>query len=212
MKFLVVMCWVSAASGFQTPDAARIEAAMRASTQKQRTSVDAQRASLEKQRSAAEHRQPPAPIQPAPQTPFFLTPPAPPMEQPTAFCSPVPATLQDTLVQQASDASGLPARLLRSVVQQESGFRPCAVSRKGALGLMQLMPATAAELGVADPFEPQQNLAGGARYLKQLLDRYGDLTLALAAYNAGPATVDASGIPQFPETVRYISDVLAGAR
>jgi len=95
--------------------------------------------------------------------------------------------------------------LLRSVVAQESGFRPCAVSKKGAQGLMQLMPATAEQLAVEDPFEPAENLEAGAKYLRQLVDKYaGDLALALAAYNAGPGTVEeAKGIPAIPET-RYL--------
>jgi soluble lytic murein transglycosylase-like protein len=99
------------------------------------------------------------------------------------------------------------------MIGQESAFRPCAVSAKGAEGLMQLMPETAAELGVADPFDPRQNLDGGARFLKQLLDKYkGDLPQALGAYNAGPKTVDESGgVPDLQETREYVDAILAKA-
>jgi len=90
------------------------------------------------------------------------------------------------------------ASLVREVARQESGFRPCAVSPKGAQGLMQLMPATQAQLEVRDPFNPQESLSAGAKLLKQLLDRYhGDLALALSAYNSGISRVDRT----FSETV-----------
>jgi soluble lytic murein transglycosylase-like protein len=109
---------------------------------------------------------------------------------------------------------GFTPDLLRAVIDRESGFRPCAVSAKGALGLMQLMPETAAELGVADPFDPQENIAGGARFLSQLLEKYkGDITLALGAYNAGPARVDGyQGLPPIPETLNYVADILKKLR
>lgn len=99
---------------------------------------------------------------------------------------------------------------LRAVMQQESAFRPCSVSPKGAMGLMQLMPATASQFGVSDPFDNERNVEAGATFLKQLLVRYGgDLTLALGAYNAGPAKVDASGgVPDIPETQNYIKQIL----
>ena len=101
--------------------------------------------------------------------------------------------------------------LVRAVMRQESGFRPCAVSTSGAQGLMQLMPATAADLQVSDPFDPKQNVTAGARYLKQLLQKYGgDLQRTLGAYNAGPARVDtAGGVPAIPETQNYVSDILS---
>ena len=99
---------------------------------------------------------------------------------------------------------------MAAVVQIESAFLPRAVSPKGAQGLMQLMPATAAELGVTDPFAPDQNLAAGVRYLSGLLSRYdGDVRRALAAYNAGAASVDRyGGIPPYPETRAYVERVL----
>jgi len=99
---------------------------------------------------------------------------------------------------------------LASVVGAESGFNSGAVSVKGARGLMQLMPDTAAELGVADVLDPAANLDGGARYLRQLLDRYhGDAVKALAAYNAGPERVDQyGGVPPYPETRAYVVRVI----
>lgn len=106
---------------------------------------------------------------------------------------------------------GLDAALLAAMVKVESGFDPRAVSSAGAKGLMQLMDGTAAALGVRDPFDPAQNLDGGARYFRDLLQRFGgDVRLALAAYNAGPNAVrEAGGIPPYPETQRYVEAVMA---
>lgn len=108
----------------------------------------------------------------------------------------------------AAARNGVDPRLLSALVWTESGFRPEAVSEAGARGLAQLMPATAAGLGV-DPDDPLQNLDGGARYLRSALDRFGRLDLALAAYNAGPRRVDeAGGVPDIPQTRAYVSRVL----
>jgi len=95
-------------------------------------------------------------------------------------------------------------------MQQESAFRPCAVSPKGAMGLMQLEPGTAADLGVKNPFDPADNVLGGARLLRQLLNRYdGDLSMTLSAYNAGSGRVDAAmGVPAIPETIDYVKRIL----
>jgi soluble lytic murein transglycosylase-like protein len=100
--------------------------------------------------------------------------------------------------------------LVRAVIQVESGWKPDAVSSKGAKGLMQLMPRTAAMLGVEDAFDPEENIEGGVKYLARLTDKYGgDVEMALAAYNAGPARVDAAGGAPFSETARYVRNVMA---
>jgi soluble lytic murein transglycosylase-like protein len=144
---------------------------------------------------------------------FFLIPWPKPVGMPaaTADCDPLPRGQVDRLATDAARNEDVSVDLVRSVMEQESGFRPCAVSARGAQGLMQLMPATAADLRVSDPFDPQQNVTAGARYLKQLLEKYGgDVGRALAAYNAGPARVDRTrGLPPIPETQTYISGVLS---
>lgn len=113
------------------------------------------------------------------------------------------------MIVEASQRYGLPPALVMAVVKAESNFRPEARSPKGAMGLMQLMPSTAEGLGVEDPFDPRQNVEGGVRYLRQLLDHFGDLKLALAAYNAGPSEVKRhNGIPPYPETQLYVEKVL----
>ena len=116
----------------------------------------------------------------------------------------------DAVIEDAARKEGFTPDLLRAVINRESGFDPCAVSDKGALGLMQLMPETAEALGVTDVFDPEQNVRGGARYLGELLERYGgDLVLALAAYNAGPGRVARyDGLPPIPETIDYVRDIL----
>ena len=100
--------------------------------------------------------------------------------------------------------------LIREVVRQESGFYPCAVSPKGAAGLMQLMPATQVQFQVKNPFSPKESLEAGSKLLRDLLDRYhGDLSLALSAYNAGAERVDKAGaVPQIPETKNYVLGIL----
>lgn len=116
-----------------------------------------------------------------------------------------------SLIRSAARSQGLDPDLVLSVIHVESCFDPEAVSPVGAHGLMQLMPATAVELGVTDRFDPAQNITGGTRYLASMLDRFnGDLDLALAAYNAGPGAVERhDGVPPFPETQRYIERIRA---
>jgi soluble lytic murein transglycosylase-like protein len=120
----------------------------------------------------------------------------------------------DLIVEHARD-NGVRVDLVRAVMQVESGFNPYARSQKGALGLMQLMPATVQQFGVRNPFDPAENVRAGVAYLRQLLDRYGNNEeLALAAYNAGPGAVDKHGnaVPPYRETRNYVAHVnqLAG--
>jgi len=114
------------------------------------------------------------------------------------------------LIQVAAGKHGLNPDLLRSVMKQESAFKPCALSTAGAMGLMQIMPETADMLHLEDPYDPPSNVDGGAKFLKMMLDRFGgDVTLALAAYNAGPGAVDrAGGVPPIAETLQYLSNIL----
>ncbi|MFP8875024.1 MAG: transglycosylase SLT domain-containing protein [Myxococcota bacterium] len=115
----------------------------------------------------------------------------------------------DAMIRRASRAHRLEPALVKAVIAVESNFDSRAVSNRGAQGLMQLMPETARELGVEDAFVPEENVEGGARYLRQMLDRFGDVRRALAAYNAGPSAVDRyRGVPPYPETQAYVDRVL----
>jgi soluble lytic murein transglycosylase-like protein len=133
--------------------------------------------------------------------PSFVLPP----------CDPLPDEQIDQLVGENAKESGVLPDLIRAVISQESGGRPCAISGKGAQGLMQIMPAIAAQFGVHDPFDPKQNVEAGTKLLKQLLEKYkGDTKLALAAYNAGSARVDTEGgVPPIPETINYVNDIVS---
>lgn len=115
-----------------------------------------------------------------------------------------------SMIRNAALEAGIDERLLDALVSAESNYNPFAKSGVGALGLTQLMPQTAASLGVDNPFDPVQNLKGGATYLAQMIKRFGDARLALAAYNAGPGAVEkAGGIPNYKETQDYVNRVMA---
>lgn len=167
----------------------------------QRASVAKQMASIQKQRETARPARPEPVVLPIQPIDAVRARPA---------CPPMNATELNRMIEGAAAAGQVEPEIIREVARQESAFYPCAVSPKGAEGLMQLMPATQAMLGVDNPYDPEQSLWAGARLLKTLLTRYGgDLSLALSAYNAGPARVDAAdGIPAIPETQNYVASIL----
>lgn len=115
-----------------------------------------------------------------------------------------------SMIDEASAKYGVDSKLVQALVQQESGFNPNAKSKVGALGLMQLMPSTAKGLGVTNPMDPKQNIEGGVKYLRSMLDRFhGNTILALAAYNAGPNAVSKyDGVPPYKETQNYVKSIL----
>jgi soluble lytic murein transglycosylase-like protein len=135
---------------------------------------------------------------------------APPATDAPDAPAPVPPEQIDQLVQQNADIWQVDPALIKSVIANESSFNANATSSVGAQGLMQLMPETAASLGVKNPYDPAQNVAGGTRYLRGLLDRFkGDTRLAVAAYNAGPGAVEKYGdVPPYAETQGYVKNVL----
>jgi len=135
------------------------------------------------------------------QTRFY--PPTPAWQRPTG-------PYLETLIQKYASRYGVDPSLVRAVMRNESGFNPNAVSPKGAQGLMQLMPGTAALMGVSNPFDPEQNIAGGVGYLRHCLDCFDhNVPLAVAAYNAGPGRVSRSqGVPAIPETQAFVKNVM----
>jgi len=149
-------------------------------------------------------------VKPESLNPPWLRPPVPSVTTTIESAVGIPATrAYDGFIREASTQYGVDATLIRSVMQMESAFDALAVSRAGAMGLMQLMPEVALEYGVEDPFDPRQNIMGGAKYLRRLLDQYrGNVPLALASYNAGATNVTQyGGVPPFPETQNYVKEV-----
>ncbi len=123
----------------------------------------------------------------------------------------IPSTQLEALVDQNAQSQAVDPALVKAIIANESGFNASATSSVGAQGLMQLMPGTASALGVTDAYDPAQNVAGGTKYIRQLLDRFnGDVRLAVAAYNAGPGAVEKyGGVPPYAETQNYVQNVLA---
>jgi hypothetical protein len=190
----------SSAASPANPEASAVssQAAMAASIAKQRASVLQQVSAITGKA--------------APASGSFFT--APWIDSIAAFagppCDPMPTEELDKLIEENSSGQGVKSDLIRAVISEESGNRPCAVSPKGAQGLMQLMPETAGQFGVKDPFDPKENVEAGTKLLKQLLEKYsGDLKLTLSAYNAGSGRVDQEGgVPPIPETMNYVTDIL----
>jgi soluble lytic murein transglycosylase-like protein len=148
--------------------------------------------------------------EPAPAGLPATLPVAVPVATPVSTSSEAPS--YDDIIDRVSATHGVPANLVHAVIQVESGYDERAVSRTGAIGLMQLMPETARQFNVDDPYDPRQNIEGGVRYLKTLLDRF-PLKLALAAYNAGEGAVRRfRGIPPYAETRGYVARILKLAR
>ncbi|HEU5180729.1 MAG TPA: lytic transglycosylase domain-containing protein [Candidatus Polarisedimenticolia bacterium] len=152
----------------------------------------------------------PVPVPPAPIAPPAVAPQSPQAATEIPHISPWdPEPGVRALIRQVAASMEVDPKLLEALVETESKFDPYAVSRKGAMGLMQLMPDTARRFEVGNVFDPRQNLEGGTRYLKELLARYDDTALALAAYNAGEDAVDRyKGIPPYRETRGYVSRIL----
>ena len=180
------------------------EQAQEAALQKQRESVQRQQQAIRSRMGETEFADSKSVAQ-------FIEPMTPASAFTVAPCPSLENGRLSELVSAAAHKQALDPALLIAVMRQESAFRPCAISVKGALGLMQLMPETARELHVVDVFNPEQNIRGGAAYLRQLLDRYkGDLRLALVGYNAGPGRADLPTGASYPlETQNYVAAILA---
>ena len=177
-------------------------------------SIASQLESVQKQRDAVRKQLGTFP-QTSPANGFFTAPWSWTMQSPRvaavqADCDPMPDIEISSLIDKAAGREGVNPKLIRAVIRQESAFRPCAVSAKGAQGLMQLMPDTSQRFHVADPFDPAQNVDAGTKFLKELLAKYaGDLRLALSAYNAGVQRVtEAGNVPDIQETQDYITNIL----
>ncbi len=195
---LVGLCFSQAGWGAPPQPADDPAAIMQASLQKQHDSLNKQLDSLHQQ-LGKDADLPDTNIQ-------FVASLAP---LAVADCAPLPSDDIAALISGAAKKNSLQPEILHAVMKQESAFKPCAVSVKGAQGLMQLMPATAEQFHVGDPFDPEQNVQAGAAFLKQLLSKYnGDLRLALIAYNAGAARADQGAGGSVPEeTQNYLAHI-----
>jgi soluble lytic murein transglycosylase-like protein len=206
----VALSVVSAVAFLPAQSPVDTRTAMEESLAKQRAAALAAQDSLARQRASQEKQ-----TGHTAQNGFFILPPPAGLGATSglagADCEPLPKSEIDSLVEKAANQEGLDQAVVRGVMRQESAFRPCAVSAKGAMGLMQLMPSTASQLGVVNPFDSAANVDAGAKLLKELLVRYGgDLSLTLGAYNAGPSEVDAAaGVPAIPETQDYVKRILS---
>jgi soluble lytic murein transglycosylase-like protein len=179
-----------------------VRAAMAPSLAQQRASIRTQAAAAAKTAAAN------------PAAASFFTGPPPVGLGLLAECDPLPQEQLNGIITGAAQKEGVGFELIKAVIEEESAARPCAISFRGAEGLMQLMPATAEQFNVQDPFDPKQNVEAGAQLLKLLLGKYdNNLTLALSAYNAGSGRVDQEGgIPPIPETLNYVADILRKLR
>lgn len=198
MRYLSVMILVTAALRGQ------------GSAELQKTSAVRMQASIDKQLEAV-RKQTGAPSGAFYTTPWLTPSPSSAAVDVQADCEALAEDQLRTLIGNAAQKEGVNPLLIRAVIRRESGGRPCAVSDKGAQGLMQIMPATQQYLGVDNPFDPAENISAGTRYLKEMLSRYkGDIRLAVAAYNAGPQRVETDGnVPEIAETQGYVTAILA---
>jgi soluble lytic murein transglycosylase-like protein len=203
MKFQLALLFAAGAYA-QTP--ANFEDTVRAAMA---PALAQQRASIRTQAAVAAKTAPSNPTAAS-----FFTGPPPIGLGLLAECEPLPEEQLNGIITGAAQKEGVGFELIKAVIEEESAARPCAVSFRGAEGLMQLMPATAEQFNVQDPFDPKQNVEAGAQLLKLLLGKYdNNLTLALSAYNAGSGRVDQEGgIPPIPETLNYVADILRKLR
>ena len=176
---------------------------------KQSASVEKMASSIEKQKSSAQAQVGAGGTADSFFTATWTTPAAIPVPTIIPGCQPMAEDELKPLIADSAKAQDVKPEVIRAVIHRESDSYACAVSDKGALGLMQLLPEVAQQFG-ADPLDPKQNIQAGTKYLKQLMTRYkGDLRLALAAYNAGPQRVDADNkVPDIPETTAYVEAIL----
>ncbi|MGC4051656.1 MAG: lytic transglycosylase domain-containing protein [Paludibaculum sp.] len=203
------MCLAVTSARAQSPQEAAI-ARQRAAIEKQKEalagasgSLTHQKASIEKQKASVA-RQPVSNWEPSVAPSFDSSAVS------GTDCAPMEESQLGPIVAKAAEQHSIMPALLRAVISQESGAKPCAVSAAGAQGLMQLMPDTAAGFNVGNPFDPQENVSAGSKFLRLLLDKYnGDVPMALGAYNAGPGRVDAAGgIPPIRETQNYVNSIM----